>query len=528
MATDLTSLVALVVAAVALLIAALQFTQQLMATGYVIRKCDQIVAGGLTRGGTRQWHWRQFRFTVKYEAITFTLPESVYSSLGVSSEIQVESSSENIWVRAAKLRRTRDYNQGCWVSFIQDILECLPPENVGVRWESADRVPDDLTVAPIRVDTITVMLLGVASGMSLSKFEPTTGEISMTGKYGGISSSVHPILGGLLHYTPSALKESGSGRNETLERHARAVRQKEGVWANAVFGRFNDRTLRQGYVRFSDLRSTKYPIVKAGGWPDRSTGDAYSDGIGGACAFMVFANVDIYVIAPPSSVNGGWSPRFAEVIVKAHLLQIKHAAKVSLPLEFIRARDAFVESYGCSSPHLPWYLLQYQAPSIAEPLNNPENLHYLAVSDLVAYAIEHGDPLYFTNPSSSIPPSAAYEAILRADYGIHTLQTRYPEVITYAEEAVARATATLRDVGRPSRGRAAGIIDKWPKTVEDACLEVCEKHDISSGEFNGLFSYVNLYILRAAYYAVMMLASGNVGPAFLDETVPDTALAYMA
>jgi hypothetical protein len=172
--------------------------------------------------------------------------------------------------------------------------------------------------------------------------------------------------------------------------------------------------------------------------------------------------------------------------------------------------------------------LQYQAPSIAEPLNNPENLHCLAVPDLVAYAIEHGDPLSFTNPSSSIPPSAAYEAILRADYGIHTLQTRYPEAITYAEEAVAIATATLRDVGRPSRGRAAGIIDKWPKTVEDACLEVCEKHDVSSGEFNGLLSYVNLYILRAAYYAVMMLASGNVGPAFPDETVPDTALAYMA
>ena len=51
---DTTALVALIVAAVALVIALAQLTQQLLATGYVIRKCDRIVTGGVTKGGTRQ------------------------------------------------------------------------------------------------------------------------------------------------------------------------------------------------------------------------------------------------------------------------------------------------------------------------------------------------------------------------------------------------------------------------------------------------------------------------------------------
>ena len=49
---DTTALVALVVAGVALVVAADQLTQQLMATAYVIRKCDGIVIGGLTKGAS--------------------------------------------------------------------------------------------------------------------------------------------------------------------------------------------------------------------------------------------------------------------------------------------------------------------------------------------------------------------------------------------------------------------------------------------------------------------------------------------
>jgi len=94
MGESTSALAALVIAVVALIVAATQLTQQIMATAYVIRKCDRIVTGGLTRGGQRQWHWRQFRFTVNYQAITFTLPPAVYASLGVSSAVQIDKAAD--------------------------------------------------------------------------------------------------------------------------------------------------------------------------------------------------------------------------------------------------------------------------------------------------------------------------------------------------------------------------------------------------------------------------------------------------
>ncbi|TGO56794.1 hypothetical protein BCON_0073g00280 [Botryotinia convoluta] len=72
--TDFIALVALIVALIALVVAVFQLAQQLMATGYVVRKCDSVVSGGVIRGGTRKFHWKQYCFTVKYQAVTFASP----------------------------------------------------------------------------------------------------------------------------------------------------------------------------------------------------------------------------------------------------------------------------------------------------------------------------------------------------------------------------------------------------------------------------------------------------------------------
>lgn len=93
---NVSALAALIVAAVALLIAGLQLAQALLATAYVIKKCDRLVTGGVTRGGIREWHWRQFRFTVKYEAILFALPTPVYTDLGVRSTVEIDRPSPDI------------------------------------------------------------------------------------------------------------------------------------------------------------------------------------------------------------------------------------------------------------------------------------------------------------------------------------------------------------------------------------------------------------------------------------------------
>ena len=116
---------------------------------------------------------------------------------------------------------------------MQDMAPYILAENLGRKWESGDRVPDDLTVAPVQVDVVTVVLLCFAGGMKPSGYPPATGEISMSGKVGAITSAVHPVLGVLLHYTPSVLVVA----NESLEEiriHSRAMNQGKGVWANAV------------------------------------------------------------------------------------------------------------------------------------------------------------------------------------------------------------------------------------------------------------------------------------------------------
>lgn len=289
MAADITALAALVIAVVALLVAAVQLTQQLMATAYTIRKCDSIVTGGLTKGGIRRWHWRQFRFTVEYHAIVFALPPPLYSALGISPTVRVDTPSKDLWTKAMRLRNGQSSAQGCSVSFLQDLVmsNCIRPEDICIKEESGDRVPDDLTVAPTRVDAILVLLTCIAMGMQVFRYSPTTGEIALGGGVGGISSSAHPILGCLIHY--SIFSDQPSIGFEVARRHGRALRHEKGVWASTVFGRFMDRSFSRDLVTLEVLRKRLLPTLKAQGWPE----DSYTDTIGGAACFMAFAHVDV-------------------------------------------------------------------------------------------------------------------------------------------------------------------------------------------------------------------------------------------
>lgn len=222
---DTTALVALVVAGVALVVATGQFTQQLMATAYEIRKCDRTVTGGLTKGGVRQWHWRQFRFSVKFQAIICALPPSVYQALGIRPSIQLDTDkpSQQLWDRAIKLRVNRNPMQGSWISFVQDLITCacVSPQSIYLKEESGDRIPDDLTVAPTQVDAITVLLACIAMGMQVYTFSPTSGEFALGGGLGSISASNHPVLGTLLHY--SVFSSEPTAGLEVARRHGQAL-----------------------------------------------------------------------------------------------------------------------------------------------------------------------------------------------------------------------------------------------------------------------------------------------------------------
>ncbi|MCJ1409015.1 hypothetical protein MMC19_003092 [Ptychographa xylographoides] len=547
---DVTALTALIVAVVALLLTGVQLTQQLMATAYVLRKCDRIVTGGVIRGGTRQWHWRQFRFTVRYQGIVFTLPERLLSALGVPSTIKIDAPLKELWSHALKQRPMRSISvQSCWISFIEDMImsSCIRPADIGIMEESGDRIPDDLTVAPARVDTITIMLVGVALGLQVSKYSPTTGEISMAGGAGAVTSSIHPILGGLLHY--SVFANEPSIGFEAARRHGHALLQEEGVWANAVFGRFRDRSYRPVFESFKNLHERKFAVVQATDWPK----GAYTDTIGGAACFLAFAHVDAYEAVPPSPVRP-WCAHFAEVIVKSHLLHMARTkpettAAVYSTADFQQRLQKWVDKVGSSSPHMAWEGWDTQTMPLTKevldgldiPLGqvNQHDFLMLTVSQGLVLSAHDYAELYHEedeqdkrDPSTYIPMAAAWEAILRADQCLRRLSFEYGKwpdrtFERVAEQILAAAIRRLADVGPPSWGRASTMIRDWPEIFSQVSQELLESQNILI-HHKAVSMYAYLSGLRAAYYTIMMRAAGNVGPGITDKTSPGTALAYMA
>jgi hypothetical protein len=558
---DVTTLVALVVALFALAVATLQVTQQLLATGYVVRKCDRVVVGGLTRGGVRKFHWRQLRFTVRYQVITFAFPMPLYESLGVSPAILVEASSDDLWVKASRLKATRTTTQGSWVSFVQDMLPCLRPRCLGLRWESGDRIPDDLTVAPAQVDALTVMLLSVASGLQLSKYSPATGEIGMSGRLGAVTSSIHPVLGVLLHYTPTVQTTTISSStipSKSFAAHSRAVAQEKGVWANAVFGKFNDRSYGRGFQHMSFLRAAKFDVLRRNGWPE----DSRTDTIGGAAGFMAFATVDVYEAVPPTCVRR-WSAHFSEVIVKAHLREVQGTRGRDYPQSLRDRRHNFLEKNGGSSPFLSWDQLKF--PPAATAVSGTEKQltddDHVAVDDWHDYrAIYHSQsklqPIELASseladcargrdddkedPSAFMTAAAAYEVIIRCDQAMHFLQgdMRQPRAVhTASDEIVAAAISSLAEAGAPSWGDAATatFVDEWPCTVTRSCdaFIANAQKDTNSwstdvGYLSRVVAHAKLALLRAAYFTVLMRAADELGPALQEDTEPVTSLVYLA
>ena len=551
---DTTALVALVVAAVALVVTLAQLTQQLLATAYVIRKCDQIVTGGLTRGSKRQWHWRQFRFTVRYQAIVFTLPESIFSSLGISSTIQVASSTKEIWNRAITTRPQRTSAQACWVFFVQDLTKscCLEPEDICTREEIGDRIPDDLTVAPIRVDCMTILLSGIAMGMQVSKFSPTTGEITLAGGVGSISSSIHPVLGGLLHYNIFA--DEPTIGFEAVKRHGRALRQPGGVWANAVFGRFRDRSYRPEMLSLYELMNRKYPVLRQVGWPE----DGGADTIGGAACFMTFGQVDVYEAAPPS-VHRRWTAHFAEVIVKAHHVEIlksisnddlAHNVQQCFSNQVLYAD--LVEAHGCSSPYHNVGSLFSPTSAANEIKSGTAKLSKVILTqalwdDLQIIAKNGWENLSQDerDPSSYCPPAVLWKLVCLIDelmgyirlelLGLDRLMTNL-----CTDRLVASAILLLSAVGPPSWGNASAVVTSWPRKLASACERALDDIKNSQAENDERFKdefdairptirvYAELSILRSAYFSVMMRAAHPLGPGLTEHSSIETALAYMA
>ena len=548
--SDYTGLVALAVAVVALAVAAVQLVQQLLATGYVIRKCDGIVMGGLISGGTRKWHWRQFRFTVKYQAIVFSLPPAVYASLrlqpslSLQPAIQAETSDREVASKAVETRTRRSAAQGCWVSLVQDLLHfsCITEECIGLREESGDRIPDDLTVAPAKVDAVTVLLCSIAMGMQVFKYSPTTGEVVLGGGTRCISSSAHPVLGGLLHY--SYFSDNPAIGKHRAQLHGRALGNGKGVWANAVFGYFRDRSPRRKFQLLEALRPRWESLLRQEGWPDNGC----IDPINRAASFLSFASVDFYLIAPPS-VARQCCPHFAEAILKIQhwdMIEARNSHSIT-PSSFDyeqnsrQRRSNVLDFYGCSSPSLSWANCPLPFPAQGDTdtvsqykslLLFPESLDQLhpSLTDSAKDKEEYKKDLQ--DPSSYVSPEVAWEMIPRLDQGMYHLSTRHPNVSHFAERIAARAVCAFANVGPPSWATPefSTAFDRWHRNLENACDVVLQQSDIGAQEIcrESIRQHAYMIIMRAAYFTVMMRAAHDIGPGLTQSNSIETASLYMA
>ena len=538
---DTAALAALVVAAVALVIASAQLAQQILATAYVIRKCDRIVTGGLTKGGTRQWHWRQFRFTVKCQTVVFSLPVQVYNSLGLSSSVNVSSRPEDIWHRAVEKRHQRNPAQACWVSFVQDLAasHCLDPGNLGTREESGDRIPDDLTVAPTRVDSMTILLSCLALGMQVYKYSPTTGEITISGSIRSVSSSSHPVLGGLMHYSDiSSFQDL-----DVAKRHGRALRSSQGVWANAVFGRFQDHLYRQAMVPLRDLIMRQVPTLEANGWPESTT---TLDSIHGAACFMAFGHVEVSEVIPPS-VSRLWAAHFAETIVKSYhfeMFQSLHNVdqNVGIPQAFFEAEKSYIEMVGYSGPYGCHLKHSFSLAGIIQHMEtqNGSASHATVTKSFIEFLHRADVTSYRTSfdPSSYCPLEVLWDQICAADMICYRIRIDNENISLerWADGIIVKAISHLANDGPPSWGFAADRHSTWPQILATACNEVLDevenKQVFPSQEIEARKKAIRLLaqtrLLRSAYVTVMMRAAPPLGPG-LDENSPiETSLAYMA
>ena len=586
---DSTALVALVIAAVALVITAAQLLQQLLATGYVLRKCDRIITGSFIPGGTRRWHWRQFRFSVKYKSIAFALPDEVYESLGVIPAMGVgiegertdaspnTASSAHLFQRkivdymAHSLLSRNVTDQACWITLVQDLLMsgCLQLENMRLQEESGDRIPDDLTVAPIRVDALTLLYMGISLGMQVHRYSPNMGEISMAGAAGSISSSSHPVLGTLTHYStfnsrvnPRVLAVSGKfdGPLKTRPRLSSAMTDTPtlcdsgGVVANTLFGRFRDRKWRNEFVPLAQMRNRHKQTLARVGWPR----DSYNDTIDGAATFMAFAHADMSRVSGPSVVKP-WSAHFAEFIVAMHHADmIKRSSKPfrpeSIPIpnfdtDFLAHRNHVIRTYGSSSPYVDWNSVPSASKNdarIDEQLITHINSPFLLLNASLAKSLgsilnQDGlipDTYPFNNedPSEYVNSGDCWEMVQRADQCLSYLACEHRILVTIANLALAKAICPLAEVG-PISWRTASLercIETWPQDVSHACDHALTllPTDISEDERKHCREWLPLYtrlsLLRASYFTLSMRGSPDVGAGLTEDAPIETALLYMA
>ncbi|KAI6781659.1 uncharacterized protein J7T54_003924 [Emericellopsis cladophorae] len=213
---------ALVVAVVAMIMAVVQATQQYLITGQQIRLCDSVVYGPMPGQGRRVWQMSQFRFRVLYSMPQISLDPRHWGygggvirrsraigehslpylgALGALTEAGSGHARNGINPPGHQaLRRRRPGPEAGEVERRvgkETITSTIPPGEAS--WVS------DLVSAPMPTSMRDIVIMGLKAGMVVTRASFEEKSVSMQGPAGSLTSASHPVLGPMLHLTPTSV-----------------------------------------------------------------------------------------------------------------------------------------------------------------------------------------------------------------------------------------------------------------------------------------------------------------------------------
>jgi len=243
------AIAALVVALAAFIIAFAQVLQQYFSTGQGIRMCDSVVFGDMPGKGRRLWELSQFRFRVVYSIPQIGLPPHMWppnwpttfkkgrhmlpnlsgiveDSRDFGHDFHDKDGDPNAPHDNKKFARGRRrypksldelrrgkvdkpsrsrplIGEASWASFCRIMhYSCRGCARYDFVENDIDRCPSDLPTVPMQLSARDVIIVGLTIGMKCTEASFIAKTLCMQGAAGIITSSQHPILGPLLHFTP--------------------------------------------------------------------------------------------------------------------------------------------------------------------------------------------------------------------------------------------------------------------------------------------------------------------------------------
>lgn len=225
-ASTAATIAALVVAILAMLVAITQAIQQYFLTGQLIRLCDSVVYGKMPGHGQRVWQMSQLRFRVVYYIPQISLRKELWPGklphipsyakgsqnlpdlglLGLDGEEDDRYHKCPSFWRAGRSSVSFAAGEASWVSFCRAVQPSTGRSMVlDLIKADADRCPPDLPNVPIQMSMRDIVVMGLMTGMKCTQASFESKTISMQGLVGTITTSQHPLLGPLLHFSPRNL-----------------------------------------------------------------------------------------------------------------------------------------------------------------------------------------------------------------------------------------------------------------------------------------------------------------------------------